>query len=103
MIHTEKVIEEVQADGTTKYYIRTRKFLGRTEDFESKDQEAFEKAHLRAYLKGAQQFKFRYTGDDSFRQPAIFQVLEALFKSEISKEQADTYIKKHKRVSEVQQ
>lgn len=96
MIITEKVFEE-QKDGITKYYIRTRKFLGRTEDFESKDQEAFEKAHLKAYLKGATQFRFRYQGTEESRQPATFPVMEAMYKKEISKEEAEAYKAKHRR------
>lgn len=97
MLTAEKVVEETQKDGTTKYFIRTRKFLGRTEDFESVDQEAFEKAHLKAYLKGNTQFRFRYSGTEDKRQPMFFPVMEAMYKQEISKEEAEAYKAKHRR------
>ena len=36
---------------------RTRKFLGKTEGFVNKEERNFEKAHLKAYLKGKRIFK----------------------------------------------
>lgn len=36
---------------------RTRKFLGKTEGFENKEEKSFEKAHLKAYLKGHKTFQ----------------------------------------------
>lgn len=60
MITTEKVIEQLQSDGTIKYFIRKRQFLGKTDNFETNDERSFEKRHLKAYLNGDKEFRFRY-------------------------------------------
>ncbi len=56
MISAESIYEDKQQDGTIKYFLRTRKFLGKTEDFNDKEEQKFEKKHLKAYLKGQQIF-----------------------------------------------
>lgn len=58
-----------------------RTFLGKLKDFANKQERNFEKAHLKAYLKGHQFFSFgknSFTGDKNrfvvqqhFEQPSI--------------------------------
>ncbi len=38
----------------------TRRFLGKTEGFENKQERNFEKTHLRAYLNGNTRFRFGF-------------------------------------------
>ena len=49
-----------------------RAFNLNIEDFKSKEEKAFYKAALKAYLKGARTFRFRYTNDINGRIPAYF-------------------------------
>mgnify|MGYP001615716761 CR=1 FL=1 len=95
MITAEKIHEEIQKDGTTKYYLKTRKFLGKTEDFDTPEQASFEKAHLKAYLKGVGSFRHRYKGTPDNRQPAIYPVMEGVFKVEMTEEEVNKYKAKH--------
>lgn len=97
MLVTEKICKEVQEDGSTKYYLRTRKFLGETEDFESDEIKNFQKAHLKAYLKGQPSFKFRLTNSEGIKIPATFPVLEDIHKKEITQKIAEEYIDRHNR------
>ena len=89
MIAAEKVYEEIQKDGTTKYFIRTRKFLGKTEDFNSRDEEAFEKKHLKAYLRGHKEFRHLYNLEKGRTVPAWYTVQQGVTVTEITPEQAE--------------
>lgn len=63
-----------------------RKFLGKIKDFESKKEEIHEKKHLKAYLKGHDQFQNGFKdGIDIYtrypkRVPNYFQVKQELIK-----------------------
>ena len=52
----------------------SRKFLGKLNNFSSKEERAFENKHLKAYLKGIKQFTF---GKDETGKPKVFDVLES--------------------------
>lgn len=54
----------------------TRKFLGKTEEFISKEEQRFEQKHLKAYLKGHNTFTF---GRDEHRNPIIHTVKQELY------------------------
>ncbi len=49
----------------------TREFHGKIKDFESKEEQKFETAHLKAYKRGQTFFKF---GKNSDKSPAYHQV-----------------------------
>lgn len=55
-----------------------RTFLGtignKVSDFVSKQERAFQKAHLKAYLKGKQYFNYGFTYDSNGRRPARYKV-----------------------------
>lgn len=59
-----------------------RQFLGtngnKVSDFVSKQERAFQKAHLKAYLKGKQYFNFGFTDGITGREPAIYVVQQKL-------------------------
>ena len=42
------------------------------EDFKTKEEKAFYKAALKAYLKGARTFRHKYTNDINGRTPAYY-------------------------------
>lgn len=102
MITTEKVIEQLQSDGTIKYFIRTRQFLGKTGDFKTRDEQSFENRHLKAYLHGDKSFRFRYKtvtsnlGDK--REIAWFDVKEDQRMVEITAAEVDQLNKKINRL-----
>lgn len=48
----DKVLDALQGKELLPEPIRRRRFLGKIKDFESKEERSFEKAHLKAYLKG---------------------------------------------------
>lgn len=56
-----------------------RRFLGKTENFSSKEEQAHEKKHLKAYLKGAKRFK-SYKWDNTLLRNKLswYPVLEEL-------------------------
>lgn len=89
MTQIDTLKEVKQKDDSIKYYIRRRKFLGKTEDFDSKEEEKYEKKHLQAYLKGKEIFRFGYRAIKDGREPAFYKVQEGLMLIEISKEQAE--------------
>lgn len=66
----------------TNQEILTRKFLGtignKVKDFGSKADMAFEKAHLKAYLKGKEYFNYGFTDGLTGREPAVFKVKQTL-------------------------
>lgn len=85
----------------------TRKFYGKTKDFKdhyekdkdgnevlvrtAKEEEAFEKAHLKTYLKGATQFKFgEYRDAFGTRRPYMFAVATEPYNQENEEEKKDT-------------
>jgi hypothetical protein len=56
-----------------------RKFLGKTENFESKEEQKQQRKHLTAYLRGDKSYKFGwYTNDLGIRKQHEFPVLEKL-------------------------
>ena len=57
---------------------RTRSFLGKTEGFESKEERNFEKAHLKAYLRGAKIFYHGYEGSATGRMRVSHDVQQQL-------------------------
>lgn len=66
----EKVMDALQGKELLPEPKRRRRFLGKTKDFESKEERNFEKAHLKAYLKGKKFFNhgFEIIGTGLFRQ-----------------------------------
>ncbi len=99
MITAEQIYEEVQKDGSIKYYLRTRKFLGKTEDFDSKEEQAFEKAHLKAYLKGKRTFTHKFRGSEDNRKPAVYETQQGLFLVPLTEEEVTNYrAKKNKKI-----
>jgi len=60
-----------------------RQFLGtignKVKDFGSKAEMAFQKAHLKAYLKGKEYFTYGFTDGLNGREPAYFKVQQRLF------------------------
>lgn len=55
----------------------TRSFGGKIKDFKDKLERDFEKAHLKAYLKGKKSFRFRYrTLENGISVPNYFEVKE---------------------------
>ena len=62
---------------------KTRSFGGKIDNFTDKQERAFEKAHLKAYLKGAKTFKFGYIEHPTLgRIPNIVNVKEIWTKSD---------------------
>lgn len=52
-----------------------RKFGGKIDNFESKDEQRLEKKHLKAYLRGNTYFKYGFTtNEDGMRIPAWHKV-----------------------------
>lgn len=60
----------------------SRKFLGKLTDFASPQERAFEKKHLKAYIRGHQFFTFGFKeeqlGEFKMRVPAYFPVQQSL-------------------------
>ena len=61
----------VSEDGTQRL---TRRFLGKTSDFKDRKENNFNKAMLKAYLKGATQFAFGINNSNG--QPVYHEVLQ---------------------------
>lgn len=57
---------------------KTRHFGGKIKDFVDKQERAFEKKHLRAYLRGDKLFQYGYREGRLVGEPAIFVVKEVL-------------------------
>lgn len=61
---------------------QTRQFLGtignKVKDFENKTEMAFQKAHLKAYLKGSKYFQFGFRDGINGREPAMYVVQQNL-------------------------
>lgn len=59
-----------------------RQFLGtignKVTDFVSKQERAFQKAHLKAYLKGSKYFQFGFRDGINGREPAMYVVQQKL-------------------------
>lgn len=59
-----------------------REFLGtignKVADFENKTEMAFQKAHLKAYLKGSKYFQFGFKDGINGREPAMYIVQQIL-------------------------
>lgn len=58
---------------------RIRKFLGKISDFTDKTERKFEKAHLKAYLKGRRTFYHGFTTELSRRVRVIHLVKQDLY------------------------
>lgn len=61
---------------------QTRQFLGvvgnKAQDFVSKQEMAFQKAHLKAYLKGKDLFQYGFIDGINGREPAMYKVQQKL-------------------------
>jgi len=60
-----------------------RQYLGtignKVTDFRSKTERAFQKAHLKAYLKGTKYFQFGFRDGINGREPAMYLVQQKLY------------------------
>lgn len=59
MLVVDKLYREDRPDGSKRYFMLRRKFLGKLEDFESNEERKFEKLHLKAYLNAHDNFKYK--------------------------------------------
>lgn len=57
---------------------RKRRFLGKIDNFIDKQEQAFEKKHLKAYIRGDKQFVIGYKGEGNFRTPVYSLVKQEL-------------------------
>lgn len=92
MLYTERIVEEKDKNGI-RYFLKMRTFLGKLTDFDSKEEAAFEKKHLKAYLRGELQFTFgsRYNSVTKKREVNWYTVQEAIKLLPISEEEAKKY------------
>lgn len=62
-----------------------RRFLGKTENFKSKEERNFEKAHLKAYLKGKTMFRHGFeSGMHGLKMPKYHRTKQELYLSDDS-------------------
>ena len=59
-----------------------RKFLGKVSNFENKEERNFEKAHLKAYLKGHTNFRHGFHEIKGLRMPKWHNVKQEIYVSE---------------------
>ena len=57
-----------------------RQFLGKVKDFDSKEEQKFENKHLKAYLKGHEQFAFGTEIINNREVPKFYEVKSTLTK-----------------------
>jgi len=69
---TKRVSNTLEVYATAKHSKIKKVFLGKIDNFKSKEERAFEKKHLAAYLAGKKRFKY---GKDELGQPSYYDVL----------------------------
>lgn len=56
---TQKVFVKDLDDKSREYFYTTKVFLGKLDNFDSKNDKAFEDRHLKSYLKGNERFQYK--------------------------------------------
>lgn len=91
--------EEKQRDGSVKYFIRRRKFLGKISEFDTKEEERFEKKHLKAYLLGKESFISGYKSNSKdARVPVWTKVKQGILLLPITEEERNKIKEKVERL-----
>ncbi len=82
---SEEIKEELETNNTLEVVevqpieetVLKRSFGGKIKDFESKEEQEFEKRHLKAYLKGNKSFRCGFrTNSNGMREENVFNVIE---------------------------
>ena len=95
MLTFKKVYVEKAADETLSFFMLRKKFLGRINMFYNKAEQAYEKKHLKAYLKGNEQFQYGTKPTQwGTKQPQMFTMAAGAEITYITEKQAKTELRR---------